>query len=136
MIKIYTSPSCSSCKKVKKWFKDQNIPYVEKNIFATTLSDSEIKEILSKSENGTDDFISTRSKIIKENDVDIDSMNVNEFVDFVRNNPSVLKRPIIVDDKRIQTGYNEEEITVFIPRNKRVEFLKCHGDCSKFLDNK
>ena len=33
MIKIYTSPSCSSCRKVKKWFLEQNIPFIEKNIF-------------------------------------------------------------------------------------------------------
>ena len=33
MVKIYVSPSCSSCRKVKKWFDEQNIPYTEKNIF-------------------------------------------------------------------------------------------------------
>ena len=29
MIKIYTSPSCSSCRKVKQWFDEQKIPYEE-----------------------------------------------------------------------------------------------------------
>ena len=32
MIKIYTAPSCISCRKVKKYFKEHNIPYIEKNI--------------------------------------------------------------------------------------------------------
>ena len=50
MITIYTSPSCSSCKKVKKWFDEQRIPYKEKNIFSSVLNPEELKDILSKTE--------------------------------------------------------------------------------------
>ena len=35
MIQIYTTPSCASCRKAKKWFDQYNIPYSEKNV--TTL---------------------------------------------------------------------------------------------------
>lgn len=132
MIKIYVSPSCSSCRKVKKWFKEQNIPFVEKNIF-NSLNENELREMLNKSLNGTDDIISTRSKIIKENNIDIDSMSLSEFVKFVKENPSVLKRPIMVDDHRLQTGYNEEEIRAFIPRARRIAEMACNRkDCSKY----
>ena len=125
MIKIYTSPSCSSCRKVKKWFKDQDIPYVEKNIFAASLNENELKEILIKSENGTEDIISPRSKIVKESGVDLESMTIKELINFIRNNPSVLKRPIMVDDHRIQVGYNSEEIRTFIPRARRIAEMAC-----------
>lgn len=130
MIKIYTSPSCSSCRKVKKWFHEQNIPFVEKNIFAATLNENELKEILIKSENGTEDIISSRSKIVKESGVDLESMTINELINFIRNNPSVLKRPIMVDDNKIQVGYNPEEITVFIPQAKRIAQWACQN-CPK-----
>lgn len=133
MIKIYTSPSCSSCRKVKKWFDDQDIPYVEKNIFSAVLKEEELKDILTKSENGTEDIISTRSKIIKESGVDIESMTIKELIKFIRDNPSVLKRPIMVDDRKIQVGYDPEEITVFIPRARRLAASYCSGDeCSKY----
>lgn len=125
MIVIYTSPSCSSCKKVKKWFDEQKIPYREKNIFSTVLNPNELKEILAKSENGTDDIISTRSNIIKEGKVNIEDMSINQLVDFIRQNPSVLKRPIVVDDRRIQVGYNEEEIRSFIPAARRIAQRAC-----------
>lgn len=65
MIKIYTSPSCSSCRKVKKWFDDQKIPYEEHNIFSTILDENELRDILFKSERGFEDIISTRSKLLK-----------------------------------------------------------------------
>lgn len=133
MITIYTSPSCSSCRKVKKWFKEQNIPYVEKNIFSSTLNEKELQDILSKTENGTEDIISNRSKIVKESGVNIERMTIKELISFIKNNPSILKRPIMVDDKKLQIGYNPEDISVFIPRAKRIASLECcRENCDKF----
>ena len=133
MIKIYTSPSCSSCRKVKKWFMDQDIPFIEKNIFVATLNEKELTDILMKSENGTEDIISTKSKIVKESNLDIDSMTVKELIAFIKDNPSVLKRPIIVDDHRIQVGYNPDEIRSFIPHARRLAEWACKNDnCPKY----
>lgn len=130
MLKIYTSPSCSSCRKVKEFLKDRNIEFVEKNIISSVLNEKELKEILSKSENGTDDIISKRSKIIKEQNIDVDSMTIPQLIGFIRDNPTVLKRPIIVNDRLIQVGYNEEEIRVFIPRELRNLINdRCGPDC-------
>ena len=56
-------------------------------------------------------------------------MTITELVDFIRNNPSILKRPIMVDDHRIQVGYNSEEIRTFIPRARRIAEMACTGDC-------
>ena len=125
MIKIYVSPSCSSCKKVKKWFTEQKIPFEEKNIFSANLKEDELKDILAKSENGTDEIISKRSKVIKDNHVNVDDMTISEMISFIRKNPSVLKRPIMVDDHRIQVGYNKEEITTFIPKARRFQEIYC-----------
>ena len=133
MIRIYTTPSCSSCRKVKNWFKEQGIPFVVKNIFVSALNEDELKEILMKSENGTDDIIATKSKIVKESGIDIDSMSVKELISFIKDNPSILKRPIMVDDRKIQVGYNPEEIRVFIPHARRIAEWACkHQDCPKY----
>ena len=135
MIKIYTTPSCSSCRKVKAWFKEQGIPFIEKNIFVSALNEQELKEILMKSENGTDDIIATKSKIVKESGIDIESMSVKELINFIKDNPSILKRPIMVDDRKIQVGYNPDEIRVFIPHARRIAEWACkHEDCPKFAN--
>ncbi len=130
MITIYTSPSCASCRKVKKWFKDQNIPFKEKNIFSSVLNENELKDILSKTENGTEDIISSRSNIIKEGKINIDEMSISELITFIKNNPSVLKRPIMVDDRRVQVGYNPEEIRTFIPMARRIAEMSCTHNCN------
>ena len=37
----------------------------------------------------------------------------------ISKNPGLLRRPIIIDDKRLQVGYNEDEIRRFLPRKVR-----------------
>lgn len=133
MIVVYTSPGCASCRKVKQWLKERSIPFIEKNLFKTLLNDNEIKLLLMRSENGTDDIISKRSKIIQEQDIDLDNMTLNELVQFVKNNPSVLKRPIIVSDNNFQVGYDADEITAFLPRELRhLGNMMCNESCPNF----
>jgi regulatory protein spx len=130
MIVIYTSPGCASCRKVKQWLKDRELPYIEKNIFKTLLNDNEIKHLLMRSENGSDDIVSKRSKIIQESNVDIDSMTTNELVEFIKKNPSILKRPIILSEKNFQVGYDEEEINAFVPAElRKIADSPCSPDC-------
>ncbi len=119
MIQIYTTPSCASCRKAKKWFDKYKIPYSEKNIFSIKLSKEDIFRMLANSENGFEDIISTRSKVFKEKKLDPESMSVNELVEFIIDNPSVLKRPIIINESELQVGYNNEDITIFLPKYLR-----------------
>ncbi|MBQ3001701.1 MAG: transcriptional regulator Spx [Bacilli bacterium] len=119
MIQIYTTPSCASCRKAKKWFDQYNIPYSEKNIFSIKLSKEDIFKMLANSENGFEDIISTRSKIFKEKQLDPDAMSVQSLVDFIIEYPSVLKRPIILNENELQVGYNNEDITIFLPKELR-----------------
>ena len=125
MITIYTSSSCPSCKKVISWFKEQDIPFIEKNIFSHVFKEEDLRDILNKSENGTDDIISKRSKIIKEKGINVEEMTIKELIKCAKDNPSVLKRPIIVDDHRIQVGYNPDDIGAFIPHARRVAAWAC-----------
>lgn len=119
MIQIYTTPSCASCRKAKKWFDQYNIPYSEKNIFSIKLSKEDIFKMLANSENGFEDIISTRSKIFKEKKLEPENMSVQSLVDFIIEYPSVLKRPIIINENELQVGYNNEDITIFLPKELR-----------------
>ncbi len=121
MIILYTSPGCASCRKAKHWLKEHKLSFVEKNIFSSLLRDEEIKYLLQRTENGSEDIISTRSKVFQELDQDLDDLTFSELIDFIKENPSVLKRPIIVDDNSFVVGYDDDEITSFLPREKRTK---------------
>lgn len=134
MIVLYTSPGCASCRKAKQWLKDRQIKYVEKNIFTALLADNEIKYLLTRTENGVDDLISKRSKLIKEENIDVEEMTVDEAIAFIRNNPTILKRPIMLNEKNFMVGYDEDEIEVFDDESVNTYFknLKCQKECPNF----
>lgn len=137
MLVVYTSPGCASCRKAKQWLKDHDVDYVEKNLFSTILNEKEIRFLLERSENGTDDIVSKRSKVIRERNIDIDEMSVSELIRFIQQNPSILKRPIIMDEKRLMIGYDDEEIGLFQPATlKKLTEASClscpeYNSCAK-----
>ncbi len=115
MIILYTSPGCASCRKVRQWLNERNLKFIEKNIFSTLLSDIEIKNILMRSENGTEDIISKRSKIMQDSQIDLEELSMNELITFIQRHPSILKRPIIMNERSFLVGYDDEEIDAFLP---------------------
>ncbi len=133
MIILYSSPGCASCRKAKQWLKDNGLQFVEKNIYSTILNKEEIKYLLNRSENGTEDLISTRSKAFKLLGEDLDTLSVNDLIQFIQKNPSVLRRPIIINDKSMVVGYDDDEITSFVPRELRdISATACNPTCPKY----
>ncbi|QKS71765.1 transcriptional regulator Spx [Paenalkalicoccus suaedae] len=120
MVTLFTSPSCTSCRKAKAWLEEHEIPFKERNIFSEPLSVEEVKQVIRMTEDGTDEIISTRSKVFQELDVEVDSMPLQQLFQLISDHPGLLRRPIILDEKRIQVGYNEAEIRRFLPRKVRT----------------
>ena len=83
MIKLYVSASCTSCRKAKAWLKQNGLRFEERNIMSDPLTTDEIKEILSLTETGTDEIISTRSKVYEKLDIDFDELSLSELVDII-----------------------------------------------------
>ena len=123
MIKIYTISSCTSCKKAKTWLNNHQLPYKEQNLgkelMYHTLTKEEILNILSKTENGVESIVSSKNRYAKALNCDIDELSVSEVIDLIQENPRILKSPILIDDKRLQVGYKEDDIRAFLPRSIR-----------------
>lgn len=119
MLNLYTSPSCTSCRKAKAWLKEHDISFKERNIFANPLNKEEIMQVLRMTENGTEEIISTRSRTFQNLKINLDDLSIDQLIDLVEKNPSLLRRPIIMEDRRLQVGYNEDKIRRFLPRKVR-----------------
>ena len=124
MVTLLTSPSCTSCRKAKAWLEENDIPFKERNIFSAPLSIEEVKEIIRMTEDGTDEIISTRSKVFQDLNVEVVSLSLQTLFKLISEHPGLLRRPIIFDDKRLQVGYNEAEIRRFLPRKVRTFHLQ------------
>lgn len=119
MVTLYTSPSCTSCRKARAWLEANAIPYKERNVFKEPLTRDEIKNILGMTEDGTEEIISTRSKLFSELDISLDDLSLGELIEMIQKQPALLKRPLMIDEKRMQVGYNEDEIRRFLPHEVR-----------------
>jgi regulatory protein spx len=124
MISLYTTPSCTSCRKARAWLTENELPFKERNIFSDPLNSDELMEILSLTKNGTEDIISTRSKVYQKLDIDLEELKLEELLSLIEKYPNLLKRPIILDENKLQVGYNEEDIRKFVPRNLRKIIFK------------
>ena len=116
MLTIYTSHNCISSKRAQKWLEQHGIAYVEKRIFVDDISENDIKSMLKFSENGFTDIISERSIVYSENKELIKDMKVKELIEFINEYPTILKRPIIVDEttELLLTGFNRFDIEELI----------------------
>lgn len=119
MVTLYTSPSCTSCRKARAWLEANAIPYKERNVFKEPLTRDEIKNILRMTEDGTEEIILTRSKLFSELDISLDDLSLGELIEMIQKQPALLKRPLMIDEKRMQVGYNEDEIRRFLPHEVR-----------------
>src|SRR5699024_4069669 len=102
MVTLYTSPSCTSCRKARSWLEEHEIEFTERNIISEPLSLDEIKEILRMTEDGTDEIISTRSKVFQKLNVNIEQLPLKNLYHLIQENSGLLRRPIILDENRLQ----------------------------------
>lgn len=119
MVTLFLAPSSGSSRKARAWLTAHQIPFVERNLAVEPLSLAEIKSILKMSENGTDDIISKRSKAYQALNIDLDELSLSQLTTLIQTHPGLVRRPIILDDKRMLVGYNEDEIRRFLPRQVR-----------------
>lgn len=124
MIKIYTVISCSSCKKAKEWMENHQLEYEEVNLFNDHMTREDFLKILSLTDDGTEEVISKRSRAYQRLNLDFESLSINELVRIFDENRTLLRRPLILDDRRLQVGYNEDDIRKFLPRDIRQVEMK------------
>ena len=82
MLTLYTSPSCTSCRKARAWLQEHEIPFKERNIFSEPLNIEELKAILIMTEDGTEEIISTRSKVFQKLNMDLDELPLQDLLEF------------------------------------------------------
>ncbi|HFR3913149.1 TPA: transcriptional regulator Spx, partial [Streptococcus suis] len=111
--------SCTSCKKAKNWLNAHQLSYNEHNLAKEAITKEEILNILTKTENGIASIVSSKNRYAKSLDFDIEELSVNEVIDLITSNPRILKSPILIDEKRLQVGYKEDDIRAFLPRAVR-----------------
>lgn len=123
-VKLFTVTSNNSCQKAVGWLDKYEILYEEKNLSKASITIEEIQEILSLTTDGTEEIISKKSKAVEKLEIDINSLSLAQLYEVIICNPGILHLPIIHDGKKLQVGYNEEDIRKFLPRWVRMDEMR------------
>lgn len=106
-------PKCSTCRKAKKWLDAHNITYTERHIAEDNPSYGELKEWFKKSGLPLKRFFNTSGMLYKEMQLKdkLPAMSEEEQLKLLATNGMLVKRPLIVNDNEVLTGFKEAEWT-------------------------
>ena len=104
-------PRCGTCKKAEKWLKENNIAYTKRYINEDNPNAEELKEWIPASGKEPKKFFNTSGKLYRELDVKnrLKTMDDEEVYALLASNGMLVKRPVLVGDHTVLSGFNEEE---------------------------
>ena len=104
-------PKCSTCKKAKKWLDEHNVEYTERHIVENNPTYDELKEWFNKSGLPIKRFFNTSGLLYKEMKLNdkLPTMSEDEQLQLLATNGMLMKRPLIVGENIVLTGFKENE---------------------------
>ncbi len=108
---IVEYPRCSTCRKAKKWLDEHNIEYEDRDIVKDNPQANELKQWYEKSELPLKRFFNTSGKIYRELKLKdkLPDMTEEEQLELLATDGMLVKRPIIITDDFVLTGFKEKE---------------------------
>ncbi|MCI6820095.1 MAG: arsenate reductase family protein [Clostridiales bacterium] len=104
-------PKCTTCKKAKKWLDDHGLQYTDRHIKEENPTADELKTWHSKSGLPLKRFFNTSGVLYKEMHLKdkLPEMSEEEQFQLLATDGMLVKRPIIVTDDKVLTGFKEKE---------------------------
>ena len=104
-------PKCSTCQKAKKWLETNNITFEQRDIVKQNPTKEELKLWHEKSSMPLKKFFNTSGLVYKELHLKdkLKDMTEEEQYALLATNGMLVKRPIIVTENIVLTGFKETE---------------------------
>jgi arsenate reductase len=105
-VKFYQKPSCSTCRKAKKWLTARDVKTEDIDL-NQGLSEAELDALI-----GSRDylkFLNFRNELYRERKMKTDPPSRAEAIALMSQNPNLIRRPLLVKGAKIVIGFDEEE---------------------------
>lgn len=104
-------PKCTTCKKAKKWLDENGVSYIDRHIKEENPTEEELKEWHKRSGLPLKKFFNTSGMLYKEMQLKdkLPEMTEEEQYALLASDGMLVKRPLIVADDFILTGFKEAE---------------------------
>lgn len=104
-------PKCTTCKKAKKWLDDHGIAYEDRHIKEQNPTAEELTIWYQKSGLPIKRFVNTSGMLYREMNLKdkLPAMTDEEILELLATDGMLVKRPLIIGDDVVLTGFKEEE---------------------------
>lgn len=104
-------PKCSTCQKAKKWLDENGIEYTLRDIKTEKPLYEELKKWYHEGDLELKRYFNTSGLLYKEMELKnkLPSMTEEEQIRLLATDGMLVKRPIVVSDKFVLTGFKEKE---------------------------
>lgn len=109
-------PKCSTCKKAQAWLEEKGIDYTLRDIKLDNPTREELGEWYAKSGLPIKRFFNTSGLQYKALGLKdkLPTMTEDEMLDLLATDGMLVKRPILISDTKVTTGFKEPEWVGFI----------------------
>lgn len=111
MIKVYCYSKCSTCKKALKWLDDRGVAYEKIDLKENNPDEEELREYHAKSGLPLKRFFNTSGMIYRDMELSkkLPAMSDDEQFALLASDGMLVKRPLLVKDDTVLTGFREKE---------------------------
>lgn len=111
MIKVYCYSKCSTCRKALKWLEEKGIKYESIDIKTEHPDENTLRMYYEKSGLPLKRFFNTSGMQYREMGLSkkLPDMSVDEQLALLASDGMLIKRPLVVSDGFVLTGFKEEE---------------------------
>lgn len=104
-------PKCSTCQKAKKWLKQNNVEFIERNIIEETPTIEELSKWIPRSGEEIKKWFNTSGLKYKELNLKdkLTNMTDQEKIKLLATDGMFIKRPLFISNKGILIGFKEEK---------------------------
>lgn len=111
MVKVYCYSKCTTCKKALKWLDDNGVKYESLDIKEQHPDRETIKGLNAKSGLSLKKFFNTSGQLYRELELSkkLPGMSDDEMLDLLASDGMLVKRPLLITDKKVLPGFKEAE---------------------------
>jgi arsenate reductase (glutaredoxin) len=109
-VTFYSYPKCGTCRKAKKWFEENNVPFEEIHIVENPPSKERLTELYQKSGLPLKKFFNTSGQKYRELGLKdkVASSSDEELLEILASDGMLIKRPIVTNEQDVTVGFKEE----------------------------
>lgn len=104
-------PPCSTCKKARKWLESNHVEFVSRHIKENNPTAEELKQWHEKSGLPLKKFFNTSGMLYRELQLKdkLPSMSEEEQYELLATDGMLVKRPLVIGDDYVLTGFKEKD---------------------------